>query len=138
MTFPNTSSQRSENMRRIKSQSTGPEMAVRRALHAAGFRFTLHRTTLPGCPDIVLPKYRTAIQVRGCFWHSHGCQISHVPKSRLEYWGSKLQRNKLRDSYNDRKLRRLGWRLIVVWECRLKSAAGLEKEISRIQRLLKD
>lgn len=109
---------RSENMRRIRSTNTRPELVVRRLAHAMGHRFRLHRSDLPGKPDIVFPRLRKIIEVRGCFWHQHrGCIDSHIPKSRKHYWRPKLDRNVSRDKRNVRKLRRLGWRVLTVWEC---------------------
>lgn len=113
-----TSAARSANMSRIRSKDTKPEMLVRRALHRLGFRFRLHVRGLPGCPDIVLPKYRTVIQVKGCFWHGHTCRDGRLPKSNRAYWVPKLLQNQKRDHANDRKLRRLGWSVHSIWECR--------------------
>lgn len=127
---------RSALMSRIRSKDTSPEMDVRRALHALGYRYRIHVSELPGRPDLVLPKYRTAIQVRGCFWHGHGCRLDHRPKSNVRYWGPKLRANRRRDISNDRKLRRLGWSLLVVWECNCRNRQAFEREIARISRLL--
>jgi DNA mismatch endonuclease (patch repair protein) len=111
-----TSPQRSANMSRIRSKDTKPEMLVRSVLHGLGFRYRLHVRGLPGRPDIVLPKYRTVIQVKGCFWHCHNCPDGRLPKSNREYWIPKLHRNKSRDILNDRKLRNLGWSVRNLWE----------------------
>jgi len=127
---------RSEVMSRIGSKNTKPELAFRKALHRLGYRFRVHVTALPGKPDIVLPKYYTAIQVRGCFWHSHNCIDGHLPKSNKGYWKPKLQRNKSRDRRNDQALRKLGWRVVRVWECQLRNQKGLEKQVARINRIL--
>jgi DNA mismatch endonuclease (patch repair protein) len=127
---------RSEVMSRIRSINTQPELALRRALHAAGFRYRLHVRELPGKPDIVLARYDAVIQVRGCFWHLHTCKLARVPKSRLEYWVPKLANNKRRDAKNDRILRKLGWHVITVWECQLKTSHGLERQVRRIVKLL--
>jgi DNA mismatch endonuclease (patch repair protein) len=110
---------RSLNMSRIRSTDTKPEMLVRRALHRLGFRFRLHARDLPGRPDIVLPKYKTIIQVKGCFWHGHSCPDGRLPKSNRAYWVPKLLRNRERDIANERRLRRLGWSLRCLWECRI-------------------
>ena len=110
---------RSEIMSKIRSKNTVPEILVRKYLHSLGYRFRLHDKNLPGKPDIVLKKYRTAIQVRGCFWHQHGCKFSNSPKSNKAYWLPKLKKNKERDKISDRKLKKIGWRLIVLWECKL-------------------
>lgn len=127
---------RSANMARIRSRDTAPEMALRRALHAAGFRYRLHVKQLPGKPDIVLPRYGAVIQVRGCFWHGHSCPDGRLPKSRQEYWLPKLAGNRRRDRRNDRALRALGWRVITVWECKLSNPRSLNAQLNRIIRLL--
>src|ERR1700739_421736 len=109
---------RSLNMAAIKSRNTKPELAVRKLLHASGFRFRLHRKDLPGRPDIVLPRYKTAIFVHGCFWHQHeGCKLASKPSSRQEYWKAKFDRNAERDRNSFASLTALGWRVVVVWEC---------------------
>lgn len=127
------SNKRSEVMRKIKSKDTKPEIRIRKALHRLGFRFRLHKKELPGKPDIVLPKFRTVIQVRGCFWHGHDCLKSSLPKSNQEYWIPKLKANKERDHRNDRLLKDMGWNVIVVWECQCMTAEGLQHEIKRIR-----
>jgi DNA mismatch endonuclease (patch repair protein) len=108
---------RSAVMRSIRSKDTKPEMRIRSALHRLGFRYTLHDKSLPGSPDLVLSKYRSVIQVRGCFWHGHTCRSGHIPKSNQSYWSPKLLKNVSRDRQNDASLRRLGYSVIVVWEC---------------------
>jgi len=119
-------------MSRIRSRDTSPEMTVRRLVHGMGFRYRLHVAALPGKPDLVLPRLHRIIDVRGCFWHCHpGCIDSHIPKTRLEYWVPKLERNRQRDKENARKLRKLGWRVLVVWECEGKNAAKLSKRLAR-------
>ncbi|MDA8089974.1 MAG: DNA mismatch endonuclease Vsr [Nitrospiraceae bacterium] len=123
---------RSVNMRRIKSRDTSPEIVVRRLVHGMGFRFRLHNAKLPGKPDIVLARLKRIIEVRGCFWHQHpGCIDSHIPKTRIKYWAPKLERNKLRDKENMMKLRALGWRVLVVWECEVKNTKRLSKRLGR-------
>jgi DNA mismatch endonuclease, patch repair protein len=113
-----TRKKRSWIMGRIRSKNTKPEIIVRSILHRTGFRFSLGRKRLPGSPDIVLPKHRTAIFVHGCFWHRHrGCKVATTPKSRVGFWKSKFERNVERDRKNIRELRKLGWTVIVVWEC---------------------
>lgn len=105
-------------MSRIRGKDTTPEVAVRSALHRLGYRFRLHRRDLPGRPDIVLPKHGTVIFVHGCFWHRHArCRYAYTPKSRVEFWQRKFQQNVERDRRVQRELRRLGWKVIVVWEC---------------------
>ncbi len=109
---------RSWNMSRIRGKDTAPERRVRSVLHRAGYRFRLHLKTLPGHPDIVLPKYRTVVLVHGCFWHRHkGCRFAYTPKSRVAFWNAKFQANVDRDHRNARELRRLGWKVVTVWEC---------------------
>jgi len=113
-----TPEQRSSLMSRIRSKNTKPEIAVRRFLHARGFRFRLHDKKLPGTPDIVLPKYRTAIFVNGCLWHGHfWCARYRMPKSNREYWSHKIRANKRRDKEKASELKKVGWKVITVWEC---------------------
>jgi len=112
---------RSFNMSRIHSKDTKPEMIVRRFLHANGFRYKLHDKSLPGKPDIVLPKYKTVIFVHGCFWHGHeGCKYFVVPKTRTEWWVAKIGKNVENDAKAIRLLRTNGWKVINIWECTLK------------------
>lgn len=113
---------RSFNMSRIKGKDTKPEMLVRRFLHANGYRYRLHVKDLPGKPDIVLPKYKTAIFVHGCFWHGHkGCKYYVVPKTRTEWWLEKINRNKANDEKAIKALRKEKWHVINIWECGLKA-----------------
>lgn len=105
-------------MARIRGKDTGPEIAVRKALHAAGFRFRLHDSRLPGRPDLVLPKWRSLIFVHGCFWHRHpDCRFAYTPKSRVDFWEGKFASNVARDARNEAEAERLGWHVIVIWEC---------------------
>jgi DNA mismatch endonuclease (patch repair protein) len=114
-------------MSRIKSRDTKPELTVRKFLFAKGFRFRIHDKKLPGTPDIVLPKYKTVIFVHGCFWHNHeGCSRAVMPKSRIDYWKPKIERNKARDIENANTLRETGWQVITVFECGLKPKKALE------------
>ena len=113
-------------MRRIASKHTAPEMIVRRLVHGMGFRYRLHAPHLPGKPDLVLTRHKKIVDVRGCFWHQHGkCIDSHIPKSRLSYWRPKLLRNRERDTFNVKQLRRLGFQVLVVWECEVKNQIRL-------------
>jgi DNA mismatch endonuclease, patch repair protein len=117
---------RSRNMARIRARDTQPELRVRRALHAAGFRFRLHRRGLPGTPDLVLPRFRTVIFVHGCFWHRHpGCRMTSVPKTRADYWDAKFTANMERDIRVRRQLEEAGWNVIVIWECGTRDAADI-------------
>ena len=123
---------RSENMRRIRSKDMNPELQVRRLLHRMGYRYRLHRKSLPGHPDIVFPKLEKAIFVHGCFWHQHSnpaCKITRLPKSRLEYWIPKLDRNKQRDAESLALLQQLGWTVLTVWECQVTDQARLKSEL---------
>lgn len=111
----------------IRGKDTKPEMLVRRFLHRSGFRFRLHRKDLPGRPDLVLPRYRTVVEVRGCFWHRHeGCPFAYMPKSNRTFWEAKLNGNRDRDLRNLQQLQELGWRAIEVWECELADDCVLE------------
>lgn len=113
-------------MAQVKNKNTAPEIAVRKTLHRLGYRFRLHRRNLPGHPDIVLPRYRTVIFVHGCFWHGHDCPRGKRPSTRPEFWNEKLDRNIERDKDTIRRLEETGWRVLVVWECQIKNATGLE------------
>jgi len=119
---------RSYNMSRIRSKETKPEQVVRNYLFSKGFRYRKNVKTLPGQPDIVLPKYNTIIFVHGCFWHMHeSCSRAVLPKSNQEYWIPKLTKNKSKDDENISYLQQRGWKVIVVWECELKN---LHKEVT--------
>lgn len=120
-----TLEQRRLNMSRIRSRDTSPEMLIRKGLHAAGFRFRLHQRHLPGRPDLVVARYRTAVFVNGCFWHSHGCHIARIPDTRQEYWKPKLARNAQRDRDALEALHAAGWRVVRVWECSLRGRTRL-------------
>ena len=127
-----TREQRSSNMAAIRSANTRPEMRVRSALHQLGFRFRLHRKDLPGRPDIVLPKHRTAVFVHGCFWHCHRCKYgSVVPATRAEFWAEKRGGNVARDRRNAAALRKLGWRVLVLWECEVRTE---EAALARVNK----
>lgn len=110
---------RSMNMSHIKSKDTKPEVMVRSFLHKNGFRFRKNDKRYPGKPDIVLPKYKTAIYVNGCFWHMHNCNRFVLPKSNTEYWINKLNKNKMRDIQHCKDMREAGWNVILVWECEI-------------------
>lgn len=128
---------RSYNMSRIKSKDTKPEIIVRKYLFSKGLRYRIHDKKLPGKPDIVLPKYKTVIFVQGCFWHNHeGCSRAVIPKSRVEYWLPKIERNKTRDIENADKLTATGWKVLTIFECELKpkkAPAYLEELLSQIK-----
>lgn len=118
--------ERSANMSRIRAKDTAPELLVRSTLHRLGYRFRLHRADLPGTPDLVLPKYRIAVFVNGCYWHRHpGCKYAYTPKSNVEFWQSKFAANIQRDALAVRSLELRGWRAMVVWECETKDSEAL-------------
>ncbi|MVA99302.1 DNA mismatch endonuclease Vsr [Nitratireductor sp. CAU 1489] len=125
-----TGEQRSRVMARIGQKNTAPELFVRRALHAAGLRFRLHRRDLPGSPDLALPKHRMVVLVHGCFWHGHDCRRGMRPQSNVEFWAPKLERNMERDRQVRSKLEALGWRVVIVWECALDE--GVQSILSQV------
>jgi len=122
---------RSALMSRIGSKNTAPELIVRRLLHRLGYRFRLHRKELPGTPDIVLPGRKTVIFVHGCFWHAHGCKIGRPPKTRPEFWGPKLARNRERDEDKAAKLVEMGWEVVTVWQCETRDPEALALRLDR-------
>lgn len=125
--------QRSYVMSRVSSKNTKPELMVRSFLHRSGFRFRVHGRKLPGNPDLVLAKYRTAIFVHGCFWHRHeGCRRATMPASRVEFWRDKFAKNVQRDRKNLALLQDTGWRTIVVWECEIAKVAGREERLTEL------
>ena len=125
---------RSYNMSQIKGKNTKPEEKVRKYLFSQGFRFRKNDKRLPGTPDIFLPRYRTVIFVNGCFWHGHsGCKYFVWPKSNADFWKSKIEKNMIRDRIKDEELYALGWRVIVVWECELKSERA-DESLEQLKR----
>lgn len=128
---------RSYNMSRIRSKNTKPEMIVRKFLFSQGFRYRLHVKNLPGKPDLVFPKLKTVIFVHGCFWHGHdGCRYFVLPKTRSDWWRLKIESNRNRDARTFRNLKLLGWRVITVFQCRLKSRIVTET-LEELMRELK-
>ena len=128
-----TSPERSQIMRAVKGQDTGPEMLVRRLVHRLGYRFRLHRADMPGKPDLVFPGRKAVILVHGCFWHGHDCpRGARIPKANRAYWMAKIARNVARDAATRKRLRASGWRVLTLWECRLKGP----KLSSQIKRFL--
>ena len=120
-----------ERMRRIRKTDTKPEMFVRRVVHGMGYRYRLHDKKLPGHPDIVLPRHRKVILVHGCFWHRHDCKDGRkVPRSKPEYWGPKLERNRRRDELNLARLRELNWGVLVVWECEASDHGAFKSKLA--------
>jgi len=124
---------RSEMMAGIRGKNTRPEILIRRALHARGYRFRLHRKDLPGKPDIVLPKHRAVIFINGCFWHGHDCHLFKWPKTREDFWLEKIGGNKVRDQAKRAALEQAGWRVLVIWECALKGTR--RKPVDTVSRL---
>ena len=127
-----TPKERSERMSRIRGKGTSPEMKLRRLVHSMGYRYRLHRADLPGKPDIVFPSRKSVIFMHGCFWHRHPdpeCTLARLPKSRLDFWGEKLEANKKRDTRNRQRLREMGWRVLVVWECQLKDTDPVRERV---------
>lgn len=118
-TYVAPSRERSQIMASVRHEHTAPELAVRRLLHAMGFRYRLHVRSLPGSPDIVLPKHCTVIQVNGCFWHGHRCRRGRTPATNRAFWSAKMAYNRRRDRITARQLRAKGWRVVTVWECRV-------------------
>lgn len=116
-----TRESRSALMSRIRGKDTAPELAIRRLLHAHGYRYRLHRRDLPGKPDIVFPSRRKVIFVNGCFWHGHGCRIGKLPKSNKEFWVSKMEGNRARDLRNKTELESKGWKVLTLWQCEIPS-----------------
>ncbi|MHB2264791.1 very short patch repair endonuclease [Aliihoeflea sp. PC F10.4] len=125
--------QRSANMAAVRQRDTTPELVVRRAAHALGYRFRLHRADLPGRPDLCFPKLRLIVFVHGCFWHRHeGCSRSGVPKSNTDAWTEKFRRNVARDAAASARLRSDGWKVEIIWECETKRPAVLAGRLSSI------
>ncbi len=137
MPDPLTPQQRHACMSHIRSKDTRPEQAVRRELWRRGYRYRLNVRTLPGTPDIVLPKYRTVIFVNGCFWHGHrGCSKYTVPKTNVDFWKAKVAHNQERDALNTQRLESIAWNVITIWECELTKAL-LPATIDRIEARIK-
>jgi DNA mismatch endonuclease (patch repair protein) len=124
-----TPEQRTATMRNVRGKNTSPELFVRKLIHRLGYRFRLHRKDLPGKPDLVFPSRKKAIFVHGCFWHAHGCRIGKPPKSRLDYWVPKLERNKERDGKNIEDMERLGWDTLTIWQCEIKFGEDIGSKI---------
>jgi DNA mismatch endonuclease (patch repair protein) len=125
-----TPQQRSAVMAKVKNRDTSPELTVRKLLHRLGYRFRVQRRDLPGTPDIVLPKYRTAIFAHGCFWHGHpDCKRAARPTSNTDFWNEKIDKNIARDAEAQRQLEALGWRVLVVWQCQVRDLKLLEERL---------
>lgn len=124
-----TPQQRRRIMQSVGTLDTGPEMVVRRLLHRLGYRYRLHSGKLPGHPDLVFPARRKVVFVHGCFWHGHGCAKGRLPKSRLDYWAPKIERNRQRDASVLTRLSDLGWQALVVWQCETQDLKSLERKL---------
>src|SRR5208337_4485025 len=126
-----TPQQRSKNMRAVHGKNTAPELFVRSTLHRLGYRFRLHRSDLPGTPDIVFPVRRTVMFVHGCFWHGHSCPRGNPPSSNVDFWRRKIARNRERDASAQERLRNDGWKVLTLWECETRNERRLQKRLSR-------
>lgn len=134
---PLSPEERSERMSRVRSKDTKVELFVRKLVYSLGYRYRLHDGSLPGAPDMVFKARKKIIFVHGCFWHRHNesCALTRWPKSKLEFWKPKLERNRERDEANQKTLRALGWKVLVIWECQIRDA---DKLADRIQKYLED
>jgi DNA mismatch endonuclease (patch repair protein) len=129
---PLSPNRRSENMRRIRSVHTKPELIVRRLIHTMGYRYRLHAKDLPGRPDLVFRGRQKVIFVHGCFWHMHGaCREGRIPSSNASYWSEKLKRNVLRDEAHRAELKRMGWKVLEIWECEIENSQNLATKVRR-------
>jgi len=126
-----TPAQRSHIMRSVRSRNTGPELIVRSVAHGLGLRYRLHRKGLAGTPDLVFAKHRAVVFVHGCFWHGHDCGKGRLPKSRLDFWTSKIQHNRVRDAESVARLRSDGWRVLTIWQCETKDPARRRAVLSK-------
>ena len=128
-----SAAERSKVMSRIRSRDTKPEQFVRQLVWASGFRYARSKYRLPGTPDVVLPRYKVAIFVHGCFWHGHDCTRARLPATNRAFWRAKISMNRLRDKRSVRALRRLGWHCFQIWQCRLK--ADTQRVLRRMQTI---
>jgi len=126
-----TPEQRSRIMRSVRTYDTGPELVVRKIVHALGLRFRVHGKNLPGKPDVVLARHHAVVFVHGCFWHGHGCAKGKLPKCRLDFWAPKISRNRERDALHVQQLKSGGWRVLTVWQCETKTPNVLRRRIAR-------
>jgi DNA mismatch endonuclease (patch repair protein) len=123
------SRRRSAIMSSVQTKNTGPEIVVRKLLHRLGYRYSLHRSDLPGRPDLAFAPLRKAIFVHGCFWHGHGCRWGKLPKSKLDYWAPKIAANRARDRRKRAELKRAGWRTLSVWQCELRNVKSAQAKM---------
>lgn len=130
-----SSQKRSNIMSKISGKNTNPEILVRKFLFSKGFRYRINVKTLPGKPDIVLPKYKTVIFINGCFWHGHNCKKGKLPSSNIDFWKGKISNNKSRDDKNSDLLVKLGWKVIIIWQCEV---SKIDNRIKILNKLLKD
>ena len=130
-----SSQKRSDIMSKISGKNTNPEILVRKFLFSKGFRYRINVKTLPGKPDIVLPKYKTVIFINGCFWHGHNCKKGKLPSSNIDFWKGKISNNKSRDDKNSDLLVKLGWKVIIIWQCEV---SKIDNRIKILNKLLKD
>jgi len=129
---------RSEIMSKISGTETKPEILVRKYLFSKGFRFRKNDKRLPGRPDIVLPKYKTVIFIHGCFWHGHHCKAGKLPETNKDFWENKINSNTERDKKNQHKLEKLGWKIIIIWQCKLKNKKMITKKLKEIEQKIQD
>ena len=129
---------RSEIMSKISGTETKPEILVRKYLFSKRFRFRKNDKRLPGRPDIVLPKYKTVIFIHGCFWHGHHCKAGKLPETNKEFWENKINSNMERDKKNQHKLEKLGWKIIITWQCKLKNKKMMTKKLKEIEQKIQD
>ena len=130
-----SSQKRSDIMSKISGKNTKPEILVRKFLFSKGFRYRINVKTLPGKPDIVLPKYKTVIFINGCFWHGHNCKKGKLPSSNIDFWKEKISNNKSRDAKNSDLLVKLGWKVIIIWQCEI---SKIDNRIKILNKLLED
>lgn len=128
---------RSSIMSKVPQKDSKPEIIVRKYLFSKGFRYRTNAKKLAGSPDIVLSKYRTVIFVHGCFWHGHTCRAGHLPSSNLDYWTTKIEKNIERDSRKNIELKKLGWNIIIVWQCELRNVKVREQRLIKLAEEIK-
>lgn len=131
MSDTKTPEQRSANMQAVRGKDTTPELLIRSTLHRLGFRFRLHRSDLPGTPDIVLPGLKSVVFVNGCFWHGHECARGALPASNREFWERKITKNRERDHRTEAQLQKDGWRVLTIWQCETQKTDALRERLSR-------
>ena len=133
---PLVSEARHKNMAAIRGKNTKPELLIRRQLHAHGYRYRVHVKSLPGTPDIVMPKFQAVVLVNGCFWHGHDCDLFRWPKTREEFWFAKIRATQRRDVESVQKLNESGWRIAIIWQCALRTELGLKRTVNDLEQWL--